>query len=120
MSRKLDVAVAEALGYEVKVRRSHLPCYERYCIITKNGEALLPRYSTDGNAMLELDNEMRERGLELRVDNNGRMYAANYYNLQTEEWLGFVAENTMSLAVALAAYKALTGKEWQERECLLS
>ena len=103
MSRKLDAAIAEALGTKFVV-----------AFRCPSGERIMgcPLYSTDGNAMLELDREMREREFELRVDNYGRVYATNYYNLQTEEWVGFVAENTMPLAVAKSAYKALKGKEW--------
>ena len=126
MSRKLDVAIAEALGYEVGIRDGEIftpdknwtegGCIEcGYTGYVGNYDGNeVPYFSESGNAMLELDNEMREQEFELRVDNNGRMYAANYCNLQTEEWVGFVAENTMPLAVAKAAYKALTGKDWQE------
>ena len=60
MSRKLDAALAEALGWELLERLTeHCQAYAN----RKTGEEmLLPHYSTDGRAMLELDKEMRGRG----------------------------------------------------------
>ena len=71
-------------------------------------------YESDGNAMLELDREMRERGWQIR----------NYWDMSnlptwavTEIWKDDAAHKSYAksepLARALAAYKALAGKEWQ-------
>ena len=121
MSRKLDAAIAEALGYEVRKGAMDI---EPKIIYVINGERyiniVLP-YSTDGNAMLELDGEMRARGwivseiTYMPYDENkwlaefAALDHAGYYSI----FRGDTA-NTMPEAVALAAYKALTGKEWIE------
>ena len=90
MPMNLDVAIAEALGFA--------------------------KYSTDGNAMLELDSEMREKGFEVSVSFGNHCgvnkWTAQYFKIGSS-W--FVARaKTEPLARALAAYKALTGKEWEE------
>ena len=112
MSRKLDAAIAEELGV------SHL-----YPV----GKDLY--YSTDGNDMLKLDAEMRARGYQLHLrrdihegtisEGDPRVFNARYYqpgnnlkNFPPWYYVGFA--ETMPLAVALAAYYALTGKEWVE------
>ncbi len=114
MSRELDAAIAEALGYVVAVKRSNIPCVERY-YITRNGNKLpLPDYSDDSNAMLELDKEMRASGLYLQIsfDHHG---CYTQYKLRNEVFMGGSFAETEPLARALAAYKALTeGKEWTE------
>ena len=116
MSRELDAAIAEALGTKFVVA-----CRE-------NGEELLGchLYSTDGNAMLELDREMVRQGFIQRhiFMTNTNDYEVTYYGadknaLKVEEYYdedrAFIGRtSTMPEAVALAAYKALTGKEWQE------
>lgn len=101
MSRKLDAALAEALGEDI-------PWPE-----------MVPRYSTDGNAMLELDREMRARGWLLGTWSETGVYALFKCSedVDDDEVLGWTAQghaDTMPEAVALAAYHALTGKEWTE------
>ena len=104
MSRKLDAAIAEALGYKIE----EVFGYE---VIKRTGEQFdeyLPHYSADGNAMLELDAEMQERGWWLEVRQRACVAVYTSYD-------GVVARavaDTMPEAVALAAYKALTGDEW--------
>jgi hypothetical protein len=109
MSCKLDVAIAEALGYEViAVSPDH------YFIVKDKHESILdnylPRYSTDGNAMLKLDEEMQKRGYSLIAGRINDKYTALY---QTENNSKIVHSiNTMPESVAIAAYNVLTGKEW--------
>ena len=118
MGRKLDAVIAEALGYEVEPRRVLVAGYvTRDMIMTSEDDvsSTLPHYSTDGNAMLRLDKEMRERGHRVSIwllkaggyevlFSKGVSDAASTYEKAVAE--------TMPEAVALAAYKALTGKEW--------
>lgn len=101
MSRKLDAAISDALD-----KRIPFPHAKHYC--------------TNGDSMLELDQEMYNRGWNLEVQRNfrrkGKVEAYYYiYNLDNliKCWVGEEAENE-KLARAKAAYKALTGKEWQE------
>lgn len=92
MSRKLDAAIAEALGYEV----IWVP---------------VKRYSIDGEPMLDLEEEMRERGFGLSISRHGEGgYKACWW--QGTGPFGMCEADTMPEAVALAAYHALTGKEW--------
>ena len=64
MSRKLDAKLAEALGYELDVSISKYGWYYMVTgeVCSVKTKSVVPLYSTDGNAMLELDREMRERG----------------------------------------------------------
>ena len=118
MSRKLDAAIADALGYEVEVKRGLRPCCERYYINMNENRVPLPDYSTDGNAMLELDKEMRERGYMLTVkrgyvrEKGCFFVGAKYWDVYSR--CGDCLEKEETLARALAAYAALTGKEWKE------
>lgn len=106
MSRKLDAAIAELLGTANTV-----------WFVDKDGERIKinPSYSTDGNAMLELDREMRERRYFLNIISWGLRYEA-IYHYQNEHNLIDKAispfTDTIPFAVALAAYGALTGKKW--------
>lgn len=117
MSRKLDAKLAEALGYELDVSISKYGWYYMVTgeVCSVKTKSVVPLYSTDGNAMLELDREMRERG--------GDMESVCYMNeFMVQYWQrnrhatpsGRATAGTMPEAVALAAYKALTGKEWTE------
>ena len=114
MSRKLDAAIAEALGYALKIYQ------EIECIHWREDDgtpqlAGLPHYSTDGDAMLDLDEEMRARGCSLYVLRDIKGYVVMYWSREKDGYLcGRGEADTMPLAVALAAYKALTGKEWVE------
>ncbi len=90
MSRKLDAAIADALGYEVvngwaeKVENGLLDRRE------------IPKYSTDGNAMLELIGELKKIGFQIRFADAGGLHT------------------DLPRAVAKAVYHLLTGKEYQE------
>ena len=111
MSRKLDVAVAEALGKTVA--RIDYEKYSKYVIPGNKSEQQrgVPHYSTDGNAVLELIGEMQRVGWKLKIHIFSDEVWVHIFNLDS---FYCVAENTMPKAVALAAYKALTGKEWSE------
>ena len=115
MSRKLDVAIVEALGDAVKKQVDDYWQFKGNYLYRR-----VPKYSTDGNAMLELGKEMRERGWVIKYhyfdwkdlhtviymkEKNGITQEAKVYQSDTEP-----------LARALAAYKALTGKEWKDTE----
>ena len=107
MSRKLDAAIAEALGKELV-----------WIEIIKDYK--VNRYSTDGNAMLELDKEMRARGWYKSICSLGK-YNRVYY---IKQWVDDNGEHVKRVAsrivaeipeaVALAAYEALTGEEWED------
>ncbi len=108
MSRKLDAALAEALGYEV-VWSADMPWQ------VKNKKAYPPtRYSSDGNAMLELDREMRERGWWISLAKGyGGIFAVYWRDAKGTLRTGGCSDS-IPHTVALAAYHALTGKEWTE------
>ena len=111
MSRKLDVAIAEALGYEV-ILGERIGINRGWCGGGKYKNLDdLPRYSTDSNAMLELDREMQARGFMLVVEVYAKGYSAAYWNCHAKEWIGDYVSDNMPEAVALAAYYALTGRE---------
>ena len=105
MSRKLDAAIAEALGMNVLWS----------CGQPRAKGDVVPYYSIDGNAMLELDREMQERKYELALWHVDERYYA-VYDLCGEgiEDVYDSIDREMPKTVALAAYKALTGKEWTE------
>ena len=134
MSRQLDAAIAEVLTGE-KISRGDIIAYN-------NGMKYLnPRhfmaYSSDGNAMLELDREMQKRGYYLTIMNphilnvlTGRVveFAAIYQTLEqlsqyeykecqaVVNFKGTETGKNEPLARALAAYKVLTGREWKEHD----
>ena len=117
MSRKLDAAIAEALGETVA--RVDYEKYLKYVIPGNKSEQQrdLPCYSTNGNAMLELEREMSWRGWFIRsmmifIDD----IFIGYSLIEDDEMVRMVVAqaNTEPLARALAAYKALTGEEWSE------
>ena len=132
MSRKLDAAIAEALGYEVFLVDEYLSEFmesTKYKLpvinyIDNNDYEHIPHYSTDGNAMLELDKEMLNKGFGVYVcyESDGMFYGACYDNshmLDGNEEIDCVSgggedKHSEPLARALAAYEALTGKEWSE------
>lgn len=142
MSRKLDAAIAEALGYEVfenlqEWRNKGMPHitewsevveYPAYWNEAHESAICVPCYSTDGNAILELDREMRERGFVVLIstyqflDGPKGKVVAKYYkqycnpknSKDVVDAFKCTEADTMPLAVALAAYKALMGKDWSE------
>ena len=116
MSRKLDAAIAEGLGDKVEYGVLSWPDSEDYDYWMENAKKRLPHYSSDGNAMLELIGEMDSRGFRAAMDllpsGCTRKYKVGLYGDK-----GFWADayaDSLPLAVAFAAYKALTGKEWSE------
>ena len=118
MSRKLDAAIAEALGREVKFvdadflidKRLIIPGVWKY--FTGDGWTAIPYYSTDGNAMLELDREMRAREWRLHLSRVDKAWRARYIRGEKDAYVRF--GDTMPEAVALSAYNSLTdGKEVQ-------
>ena len=128
MSRKLDAALATELGYEVQVK--HRGCDAVYLTPGKVWSEECPACSYDGlwvpeevpwfhsdaNAMLWLDREMRERGWSLDMVRLAGVYSTSYYDyklalLENAHVFSAIAD-TMPEAVALAAYQALKGEEW--------
>ena len=110
--RKLDAALAEALGYEV----GPMDDFVEGTTLAISGRGItlrrLPHYSIDPVAMLELDREMRERGwwLKIRRSANG-----NCDVTYSKGWEFFDTSNVAKsepLARALAAHRALTGKDF--------
>ena len=103
MSRKLDAAIAEALGYEVECW-DEPPEKSIYSGLDKDywthdGDRRwhkVPAYSTDGNAMLELIGELKKIGFQIRFADAGGLHT------------------DLPRAVAKAVYHLLTGKEYQE------
>ncbi len=71
----------------------------------------VPKYSSDGEAMLELSAEMQERGWVVDIGYYFNVWVANYYH--TDKPMAKGRANNEPMARALAAYKALTGKEWK-------
>ena len=117
--RDLDIAIAKALGENV-MAWINFPEREPVIILMgKEGHSTIskpiPHYSTDAFVMLELDKEMKKRGKELVVTRiwSGRA-CAKYVDRETNTSHGRVVAEFEILARALAAYKALTGKEWED------
>ena len=129
MSRQLDMAIAEALGYQ------NIPG-TGFCKFEKDVEddrgfisdrwipysdGIAHYYSTEGEAMLTLDKEMRERGYEICSMEcvclpfiKQALWNVSYRKPDHLDYEIFQAQSkTEPLARALAAYKALTGKEWE-------
>ncbi|MCK9526079.1 MAG: hypothetical protein M0R49_09150 [Limnochordia bacterium] len=128
MSRKLDAAIAEMLGYEVfysfrdwqNKGMPHIAKWVEYPAYWHKKFELVtcvPYYSTDGNAMLELDREMRERGYCLTVYLTKKTHE-DYVAAYEKDGKKMVVAITKAMpeAVALVAYRALTGKDWKESE----
>lgn len=90
MSRKLDAAIVDALGY--KIVNGWAEKVENGLLDRKE----IPKYSTDGNAMLELIGELKKIGFQIRFADAGGLHT------------------DLPRAVAKAVYHLLTGKEYQE------
>jgi len=118
MNRKLDAMIAITLGRKV---------------VEREGEYWYPGripyrvefFSIDGNDMLELDKEMQARGYWIEDcwfipthPKHDNPHAGWYVFYRDNNDNSGIVENiaTLPMAVALAAYKALTGKDWKE-EC---
>jgi hypothetical protein len=133
MSRKLDAALAVALGREIEWKRkvktggrrikptyTYYPCNstDKFAQLFYAGtNAEVPRFSRDGNDMLKLDAEMDERKWRLRLSREGGVVVAEYWKKVSSDYdiVEYKAiQLNIVIAVALAAYYALTGKEWQE------
>jgi hypothetical protein len=111
--RKLDAALAEALGYEV----GPMDDFVEGTTLAISGRGItlrrLPHYSIDPVAMLELDREMRERGYCVNVECLPPLYCAEYWKLGTDgnemELVAAKHHKKETVARALAAHRALTG-----------
>lgn len=124
MSRKLDAAIAGALGYEVEwwkpedIRFPELILRHADYYLKNTHKDIVPKYSTDSNAMLKLCEEMQKRGFVFYVGfYRGARFACQFF--EKTEWVDVTklktsCASTMPRVVALAAYYALTGKEWSE------
>jgi len=119
MSRELDVAIARVLGFEVQERTHFFDGYAKrdWMCIEDNGTHIVPSYSTDGNAMLKLDAEVRKRGWNLFLWNENDIWYAVYEEKGKEiedevEGVEGISGRIIPEAVAKAAYYALTGKGW--------
>ena len=124
MNRKLDAAIAEALGHDVKKSKAG------FYWLLQDGQVgqgnSVPFVSADGDAMLWLEEKMAGRGWWATVQRTGylthgkskisRFRVLYAYIVPSEEphQPVLVEADTEPLARALAAYKALTGKEWQD------
>ena len=121
MSRKLDAAIAEALGWtDIGYKNYSLGMSKSWGKPPKPKEERfgderdykdIPHYSTDGNAMLELDREMREWGWFLLLRRVDVAWQVTYFK---HEGGHTRFGDSMPETVALAAYEALKGKEWTE------
>ena len=115
MSRKLDMAIAEALGRKVEFKDLGEYGTDLFYADVESSFAVVPRYHKDCNAMLELDREMQERKYELALWHVDERYYAVYdlYGEGIEDVYDSI-DREMPKTVTLAAYKALTGEEWTE------
>ena len=112
MSRKLDAAIAEALGKTI-YKLKHGVAYEKLPAL---------QYSTDGNAMLELAKEMRERGFDYQISTvtgcrglkESKEIEVVFYKNSNEMATGWRSGKEMPLVFARQAYWALTGEEWED------
>lgn len=97
MTRKLDAAIANVLGWKQGINVFYYP-----------------KYSTDGNAMLELIREAQNEGYNFFIQKiNNQQYIASFLRgILSKVYRGY--SNTMPEAVAKAFYKAKTGKEWRD------
>jgi len=138
VSRKLDAAIAEGLGKDVRWKkwetRGGFDVFTDASPGEKGADAYffhnehlidaVPHYFEDGNDMLGLDAEMRARGYWLDtlryftvVDTNGYLqgwWRVVYWKRERNGEFYHACANTELLARALAVHKALTGKEWKE------
>lgn len=106
MDRKLDGAIAKALGAKVEERNGEY----WYC---GRVPYRVEHFSADGEAMLMLIEEMRKRGWnwEINMRLNHDAFAECY---KTDYDYTFAAATEPPKAIALAAIYALTGEEWVE------
>ena len=121
MSRNLDAAIGKALGLTVEYCELEGTDMVTYCVM-ENGVPVLPvdLYSKQGHAMLNLDAEMRARGWaieRIQFDGEVNTWSCEYMLTKSKhDMLNYVSveadADTEPLARALAAYEALTGKEW--------
>ena len=119
MSRQLDAAIAEALGNSVQKNIDDYWQFKGNYFYRR-----VPKYSTDGNDMLELDREMRARGYKhhihsvsgYRGDEKVEELEVVFYKNHNEQVTAWRSEKEMPMIFAKQAYKALTGKEWGEGE----
>ena len=122
MKRELDTAIMEALGYEVKISKAG------FYWLLQDGQVgqgnPVPFVSADGDAMLWLEEKMVARGWWATIHRIGYLTHGEskinrfcvFYAHANQPYQSVRAEGeTEPLARALAAYKALTGKEWEAK-----
>ena len=106
MSRRLDAAI------ERRLFREKIIPIEQYSFCSDgHGRAddwdewhKVPHYSTDGNAMLHLIQEMKNRGWRFSaIDNTVKL---------RKDGFAHAAVGTLPLAVSLIAYEILAEREW--------
>ena len=104
MSRELDKAIAEALGW-----KRHEGLWQDP---KKELEISWPDYSSDGREMIALDSYMCEKGWNKTTDIDFYGHVVvNYWNDDNVyQTAGYKSQPYLS---AVTAYKALTGKEWE-------
>ena len=115
MSRKLDAAIAEVLGYEVLNLRGNP------YIANDSGyyglDDLVPHYSTDGNAMLELIRCAQKEDYCLMLEVYRKNTCTQFYKFVPGTGIvyysGYCDEHPPK-AVAKAFYQAKTGKGWRD------
>ena len=116
MSRKLDAAIAEALGYEVfwvGDGRLDVPRYKsKKCSSWPSRP--VRHYSTDGyDVLILLEEEMWERGWRFKLHSESpQEWVATIWRMEDQLEVYCEVGKRLPKAVALAAYHALTGKEW--------
>lgn len=111
---RLDYSLATALGYDIK-EYIQLPGGQGYMIaVDEEGDRLaVPLFSRDSIAAMDLDKEMAMRGFKLRIHRQKPSYVACFVKeaaLRTRS--GIALAETLPLAMALAAYDALTGMKY--------
>ena len=133
MSRKLDAAIAEALGYEIvwekeSWEKESQPMISKESFLRvrlQRGTRQCFYHSSCPHEMLRLISEMRVRGWHYAVTDEGSwerkaVHYVRFSNPRSKKSPQDIPEfydgqdDWLPKAVALAAHKALTGEEWTE------
>jgi len=118
MNRQLDIAIAEGLGYDIHYNYGDHIGEHRY----RKGHRsyMIPYYCADGAAMVELMSAMWLQGYKFYFVSGVLNTALFVKHDCVSEVDDITKMGSFSLsptyAVALAAYKALTGEEWKDDE----
>lgn len=131
MSRKLDAAVAELLGYDVYWQKpfDELEPYimvdgvkltktviigERSTTYKLDGKISVDYYSKDLNTMPELVSEIRKEGWNVRLYKNRWWHCVLHKD--KKEVIRTISDYGWPDALARAFYKLRTGKEWTSHD----